>query len=184
MNSFKNQTCVSDTSRMSSNPLIYLEEFQECDSGWASWIMNFTININNKYNLMRVSCRFEVPREIMTKRAVINVRSMGNVCFAWSVITALYPAERNTDRESSYPHDGAEFSKYRISYNVKRRNEIRISQRRVYWRICYRRTENAKCFSNMTHWKGETYQFTIVARSARRQCGLFRMNQARICLDS
>ncbi|KYQ46568.1 hypothetical protein ALC60_14427, partial [Trachymyrmex zeteki] len=49
-------------------------------------------------------CRFEVPREIMTKRAVINVRSMDNACFAWSVVAALYPAERNADRESSYPH--------------------------------------------------------------------------------
>ncbi|XP_018362816.1 PREDICTED: uncharacterized protein LOC108760996, partial [Trachymyrmex cornetzi] len=40
----------------------------------------------------------------MTKRAVINVRSMDNACFAWFVIAALYPAKRNADRESSYPH--------------------------------------------------------------------------------
>jgi len=39
----------------------------------------------------------------MTKRAVINVRSMDNACLAWSV-AALYPSERNADRESSYPH--------------------------------------------------------------------------------
>ncbi|XP_018316022.1 uncharacterized protein [Mycetomoellerius zeteki] len=55
-------------------------------------------------NITRAGCRFEVPREIMTKRAVINVRSMDNACFAWSVVAALYPAERNADRESSYPH--------------------------------------------------------------------------------
>ncbi|KYN10054.1 hypothetical protein ALC57_17743, partial [Trachymyrmex cornetzi] len=81
-----------------------LEEFQERDSGWAlSRIMNLTININ-KCNPLRAGCRFEVPREIMTKRAVINVRSMDNACSAWSVVAALYPAERNADRESSYPH--------------------------------------------------------------------------------
>ncbi|XP_018311532.1 uncharacterized protein, partial [Mycetomoellerius zeteki] len=65
--------------------------------------MNLTVNIN-KCNPLRAGCRFEVPREIMTKRAVINVRSMDNACFAWSVVAALYPAERNADRESSYPH--------------------------------------------------------------------------------
>jgi len=82
---------------------------------------------------MRVGCRFEVPREIMRKRAVINVRSMDNACFAWSMIVALYSAERNADRESFYLYyDGAEFAKYRIFYNVKRHNKIRTSQRHVH----------------------------------------------------
>ncbi|KYQ53663.1 hypothetical protein ALC60_04182, partial [Trachymyrmex zeteki] len=34
----------------------------------------------------------------------LSVRSTDNACFAWSVVAALYPAERNVDRESSYPH--------------------------------------------------------------------------------
>jgi len=29
---------------------------------------------------------------------------MDNACFAWSVVAILYPAKRNTDRESSYSH--------------------------------------------------------------------------------
>jgi len=40
----------------------------------------------------------------MMKRAVINVQSKDNACFAWAVVAALYPAERNAERESSYPH--------------------------------------------------------------------------------
>ena len=41
----------------------------------------------------------------MTRRAVINVQScFDNACFAWSVVAALHPTERNTERESSYPH--------------------------------------------------------------------------------
>ncbi|XP_036142333.1 uncharacterized protein LOC105836820 [Monomorium pharaonis] len=84
--------------------LASLEEFQERDSGWAlSRISNLTININ-KYNPMRAGCYIQLPRDIMLKHAVINVRSMDNACFAWSVVAALYPAERNADRESSYPH--------------------------------------------------------------------------------
>ncbi|XP_025075853.1 uncharacterized protein LOC112553092 [Pogonomyrmex barbatus] len=53
---------------------------------------------------MHAGCYIELPREIMLKRAVINVRSNDNACFAWSVVAALHPAERNTNRELSYPH--------------------------------------------------------------------------------
>ncbi|XP_036141075.1 uncharacterized protein LOC118645004 [Monomorium pharaonis] len=84
--------------------LASLEEFQKRDSGRAlSRIQNLTVNVN-KYNFMRAGCHMTLPREIITKRAVVNVKSMDNACFAWSVIAALYPAERNSERESSYPH--------------------------------------------------------------------------------
>ncbi|XP_018368760.1 PREDICTED: uncharacterized protein LOC108764851 [Trachymyrmex cornetzi] len=53
---------------------------------------------------MHAGCHFEVPRDIAMKRAVVGVKSMDNACFAWSVVAALYPAERNADRKSSYPH--------------------------------------------------------------------------------
>ncbi|KMQ82189.1 hypothetical protein RF55_23857, partial [Lasius niger] len=84
--------------------LTSLEEFQERDSGWAlSRILDLTVNIN-KCNPMRAGCHIKLPREIVTKRAVINVESKDNACFAWSVVAALYPAERHMERESSYPH--------------------------------------------------------------------------------
>ncbi|XP_071578551.1 uncharacterized protein [Temnothorax nylanderi] len=84
--------------------LTSLEEFQERDSGWAlSRILNLTVNVN-KYNPLHAGCLVEIPREIKMKRAVINVRSMDNACFAWSVTAALNPAERHAERESSYPH--------------------------------------------------------------------------------
>ncbi|XP_070155182.1 uncharacterized protein [Polyergus mexicanus] len=53
---------------------------------------------------MRAGCHIKLPREITMKRAVINVQSNDNACFAWSVVTALYPAEDHVYRESSYPH--------------------------------------------------------------------------------
>jgi len=37
------------------------------------------------------------------KKAIVNVRSMDNACFAWSVIAALHPVERNSERQYSYP---------------------------------------------------------------------------------
>ncbi|XP_025073685.1 uncharacterized protein LOC112552501 [Pogonomyrmex barbatus] len=52
---------------------------------------------------MHTGYYIELPQEIMLKRAVINVQSTDNACFAWSV-AALHSAERHTNRESSYPH--------------------------------------------------------------------------------
>ncbi|XP_070163532.1 uncharacterized protein [Polyergus mexicanus] len=85
--------------------LASLEEFQERDSGWAlSRIFNLTVNVNSRYNPMHAGCHVKLPREIMLKKAVINVQSNDNACFAWAVVAALYPAEKNAGRESSYPH--------------------------------------------------------------------------------
>ncbi|KAL6416396.1 hypothetical protein ACFW04_013512 [Cataglyphis niger] len=84
--------------------LASLEEFQERDSGWAlSRILNLTVNVN-RYNPMRAGCYVEVPRRIKLKRAVINVRSADDACFAWSVVAALYPVGKNAERSSRYPH--------------------------------------------------------------------------------
>jgi hypothetical protein len=84
--------------------LASLEEFQERDSGWAlSRIIDLTININ-KYNPMHAGCYIKLPREIMIKRAVINVQSEDNACFAWAVVAALYPTESHAERSSRYPH--------------------------------------------------------------------------------
>ncbi|XP_011858698.1 PREDICTED: uncharacterized protein LOC105556224 [Vollenhovia emeryi] len=45
-----------------------------------------------------------MPEVLKRKKAVINVRSKDNACFAWSVVAALHPAERHVERKSSYPH--------------------------------------------------------------------------------
>ncbi|KYN30380.1 hypothetical protein ALC56_15307 [Trachymyrmex septentrionalis] len=115
--------------------LTSLEEFQERDSGWAlSRILNLVVNVN-KLNPMRAGCYFEVPREIATKRAVINVRTMDNACFAWSVVAALYPAEKHAERESSYPYyttvlnlAGIEFLiTFKDIYKFERLNAVSIN---------------------------------------------------------
>ncbi|XP_067208480.1 uncharacterized protein [Linepithema humile] len=61
------------------------------------------INVN-KFNPLRAGCHIELPRKIMLKKAVVNVKSNDNACFAWAVVAALYPAEKNSDRTIEYPH--------------------------------------------------------------------------------
>ena len=53
---------------------------------------------------MRAECHIEVLQKIVTKRAVISICSTDNTCFVWSVVAALYPAERHVDWASSYPY--------------------------------------------------------------------------------
>jgi len=62
--------------------------------------LNLTVN---KYSLHE-ECHIELSREIKMKKAVVNVQSMDNACFAWSVVAALHSAKKHTERESSYPH--------------------------------------------------------------------------------
>jgi len=77
--------------------LTSLEEFQERDSGWAlSRIINLLINVN-KYNALHTGCHIDIPQEIKLKKAVVNIQSMDNVCFAWSVVATLHPAKNNTN---------------------------------------------------------------------------------------
>lgn len=84
--------------------LTSLEEFQERDSGWAlSRILNLTINVN-KFNPLRAGCYIQLPSYIVSKKAVINVQSTDNACFAWAVVAALYPVREHSERASRYPH--------------------------------------------------------------------------------
>ncbi|XP_018317341.1 uncharacterized protein [Mycetomoellerius zeteki] len=53
---------------------------------------------------MHAGCHIEVQREIILKKAVINVKSMNNACFAWSVVVTLHPAKSCVHRTLSYPH--------------------------------------------------------------------------------
>ncbi|XP_067211627.1 uncharacterized protein [Linepithema humile] len=92
------------TRHVEDDILAALEEFQERDSGWAlSRILNLTVNVN-KFNPLHAGCHIELPWQIMLKRAVVNVQSTDNACFAWAVVAALHPVEKYPERVSQYPH--------------------------------------------------------------------------------
>ena len=40
----------------------------------------------------------------MVKKVVVNVQCGNDEGFLWSVVTSLYPARKNVNRTSSYPH--------------------------------------------------------------------------------
>lgn len=82
-----------------------LSEFSESGSGWAlNEILSLEININ-KYQVGNgVSSYIRLPDKIAKKRACINVKNKDEACFAWAVVSALYPTNIHSDRTQSYPH--------------------------------------------------------------------------------
>src|SRR3978361_1968111 len=81
-----------------------LDAFQERDSGWALVrIIHLAVNAN-KFNLLNSGSYIDLPKSLKNKKALINVKNNDNSCFAWAITSALYPAEKDSDRMSSYPH--------------------------------------------------------------------------------
>lgn len=79
------------------------QEFCERESGWTLVKVLFVeLNIN-KYEPLRCGSYIKLPRSIRHKHACINVKNYDDKCFAWAVISALYPASAHTDRVSAYP---------------------------------------------------------------------------------
>nr|CAH7736483.1 unnamed protein product [Callosobruchus chinensis] len=84
-----------------SNKLL---EFQERDSGFAlQSIISLEVNIN-KLGMGNGTSYIKLPDQILKKHACINVQNDDQACFYWSIVSALYPKDKNPQRTSVYPH--------------------------------------------------------------------------------
>lgn len=84
-----------------------VEDFQERDSGWSlKEIIYLMININRYVPLIAggLNTYVPLPKKILSKKAVVNVRNSDEFCFLWSIVAALYRVTHHTDRVNSYPH--------------------------------------------------------------------------------
>ncbi|XP_048488462.1 uncharacterized protein LOC125491183 isoform X1 [Plutella xylostella] len=80
-----------------------IEEFQERDSGWT-FLSNSHLEINiNKYQPLRGASYINLPKFIKNKKACLNIENNDPYCFLWSVVAALFPAQKHPERVSSYP---------------------------------------------------------------------------------
>lgn len=97
-----------------------LSEFQEMLSGFGlSKIHSLEININ-KFEIassLLGSSYIELPKEIANKHACVNVQNFkDNACFAWAILSALYPVKKNNNRTTSYPNYKDIFNLYNITF--------------------------------------------------------------------
>lgn len=96
--------------------------FAENGSGWAlSKILYLELNVN-KHNPIKASSYIPLPKEIVLKHAVINVKNNDSYCFGWSVISALFPTNHNSDRTSSYPNFHNHLNFEGIEFPIKLRD--------------------------------------------------------------
>ena len=80
-----------------------VERFTNIGSGWTlTAILRFVIRIG-QYRPLAGSSFIPTPKVLMAKQALINVYNPNdNMCFAWAVLSALYPCKENADRVSKY----------------------------------------------------------------------------------
>lgn len=79
-----------------------INNFEKKDSGWSlKQISSIDMNIN-KFNPFRGSSYIDLPQDIKSKKAIINVKNNDNQCFQWALLSAMYPATTHSDRVSSY----------------------------------------------------------------------------------
>lgn len=119
--------CLNDFKNYILNELT---EFQEKESGWRlARITSIKININ-KYEPLTGSSYIKLPDPIKNKKACINIKNKDNACFAWSIVSGLYPAElnKNPTRESSYPHFNTVLNFTGIEFPVKSQDFSKIEK--------------------------------------------------------
>lgn len=79
------------------------EEFNERESGWSLLqILHLEVNIN-KFMPLRASGFCRVPKNIAKKNAVVNVLSDDGRCFAYAIMSSLFPTDLNVNNICDYP---------------------------------------------------------------------------------
>ena len=79
-----------------------LGEKETIGSGWVfESVKSIDIHVA-KYKPLKASSYIPTPVEIVRKRAIVNVKNNDNECFKWAVLSALFPADRDTERTSKY----------------------------------------------------------------------------------
>ena len=93
--------------------------FQERDSGWSlKRLMFLDVNIN-KFNPISASSYIKLPKQIVDKKAILNIQNKDNGCFAWSITAAISHANGEPTRVSSYPHYNTLLNFKDIEFPVK-----------------------------------------------------------------
>ncbi|XP_066592369.1 uncharacterized protein [Prorops nasuta] len=85
-----------------AEPLVWAEFVEAVNNGIAS------------------GCKIQLPLEIKKKKAVLNIKTHKDDCFAWALTAAFYPSRtnNNTTRPGSYPHYTHVFNIRNITFPV------------------------------------------------------------------
>ena len=88
-----------------------IEVWQRNGSNWViERIETLWINIA-QYQPLRGGSYIELPEKLKNKKAIINVQNTDDNCLRWALRSALFPADININRTSTYStNDGLDFT--------------------------------------------------------------------------
>lgn len=79
-----------------------VHQFESMGSGYILHeIDRLDIRIG-QYNLLQVGCFQELPRVLLNKKCLVNIKSNDNHCFLWCVIAAIFPQRHHKERVDNY----------------------------------------------------------------------------------
>ena len=105
---FQNTDLEDLYSKMLDKILESLANFQQSGSGWKFERVE-ELNIHTvKYEPLKGSSYIPLPKNLTTKKAILNMKNMDNKCFKWCVARALNPVEKNAERITKILHRQAE----------------------------------------------------------------------------
>jgi hypothetical protein len=94
------------------------QDFEERGSGWKlDSVDRLDVRIG-LYNAMSGGCYALLPKSLINKRAILNIKCSDNKCFLYAVIAHIFPAKFNINEIYNYKKYEKEFNCKRLSYPV------------------------------------------------------------------
>ncbi|GIY58481.1 uncharacterized protein CEXT_311891 [Caerostris extrusa] len=97
------------------------DEMETRGSGWSFQEVTYLELKINKYDPLYASSYIDLPKELKSKKAIINVKNKDNKCFMWSILSAIHPVVKDAQRVSKYKKYENELNfkgiKFPISFN-------------------------------------------------------------------
>ncbi|XP_021351034.1 uncharacterized protein LOC110448879 [Mizuhopecten yessoensis] len=96
--------------------------FTEYQRQGSNWTLDKVIQIQihfAKYKPLKGSSYIPLPIKLRSKHAIINVQNKDKKCFMWSILAALHPVKRDSQRVTKYIDHRHELNFDGISFPVK-----------------------------------------------------------------
>ncbi|GIY48176.1 hypothetical protein CDAR_285531 [Caerostris darwini] len=77
------------------------DEMETRGSGWSFQEVTYLELKINKYDPLYASSYIDLPEELKSKKAIINVKNNDNKCFMWSILSAIHPVLKDAQRVSN-----------------------------------------------------------------------------------
>lgn len=132
-------------------------------------MVDLNININH-YNPQRVGSYIPLPPAIQKKKACVNVQNTDDACFAWAIVSALYPNVHNSNRIASYPHYRSVLNVKDIAFPIRREDIAKFEQLNNISINVYILDKKLKCVPNRLTKNKKDRHVNLLLIQNRKKC--------------